>query len=208
MEQEKELTVTRSLSIIKETIERNRREVESSMGVPLLMWGMLVVVNALLVFLLWRYTSLDAKANFFWFLMPVVGVLLRVFVDKKYQTMPANFVTKVAGYIWISFGFVAILSSIVVIVAESVPVFHVIYVPITAMIIIQMCLSSCITGYVLGNKFFSWLSIISLLIGLFGVFLYPGSGEMMVLAIVSLGTLVIPGFQIINKKGAKGSKNA
>lgn len=76
------------------------------------------------------------------FLMPVAGVLLRVFVDRKSQTMPANFVTKVAGYIRNSFGFVACLSAIVVIVSASVPVFHAIYAPVTAMIVMRVCLGS------------------------------------------------------------------
>ena len=52
---EKELTAERSIEIIRETIEKSRRDVERQAGTPLIVWGSLVAFTAVIIGHSWEH---------------------------------------------------------------------------------------------------------------------------------------------------------
>ena len=72
METNNELTAERSLEIIKKQIELSRMSTEKNAGLPMIMWGSLVCITALIVWYLWNTTG-NAAWNFLWFIMAAVG---------------------------------------------------------------------------------------------------------------------------------------
>ena len=53
MEDNKNLTAERSLEIIRDSIERSQRAIAKNSALPLMWWGSLIVVFALVIAYLW-----------------------------------------------------------------------------------------------------------------------------------------------------------
>lgn len=104
MEQNKEMTAQESLSLITETLNSSRREITRRSGKYYILWGVLLTVFSLLVYLLWKLTDKPAW-NCLWFAMPVVGFLLaRLMSRKDTETHVQNDVSRITQGIWTSFG--------------------------------------------------------------------------------------------------------
>ena len=104
MEQNKEMTAEESLSLITETLNSSRREITRRSGKYYILWGVLLTVFSLLVYLLWKLTDKPAW-NCLWFAMPVVGFLLaRLMSRKDTETHVQNDVSRITHGIWTSFG--------------------------------------------------------------------------------------------------------
>ncbi len=104
MEQNKEMTAQESLSLITETLNSSRREITRRSGKYYILWGVLLTVFSLLVYLLWKLTDKPAW-NCLWFAMPVVGFLLaRLMSRKDTETHVQNDVSRITHGIWTSFG--------------------------------------------------------------------------------------------------------
>ncbi len=71
MEQNKEMTAQESLSIITETMNNNRKDIVRSSGKYFVLWGILLTVFSLLVFILWKTTG-KAVWNNLWFALPAI----------------------------------------------------------------------------------------------------------------------------------------
>ena len=78
-------------------------------------------------------------------------------------------------------------------------IYRIRYIPLTAIIIILMMLCSSIMGLVVGNKLIPGMVFGSGICAVNFCFMWPGSSEMLMLAIVAVVTLVVPGV-IINSK--------
>lgn len=103
-EQNKEMTAEESLSLITETLNSSRREITRRSGKYYILWGVLLTVFSLLVYLLWKLTDKPAW-NCLWFAMPVVGFLLaRLMSRKDTETHVQNDVSRITQGIWTSFG--------------------------------------------------------------------------------------------------------
>ena len=72
MEQMKEMTASESLALIAETMNNSRRTILRSGAKHFILWGVLLTVMSLVVYLLWHTTG-KAVWNLLWFAMPVVG---------------------------------------------------------------------------------------------------------------------------------------
>ncbi len=104
MEQNKEMTAQESLSLITETLNSSRREITRRSGKYYILWGVLLTVFSLLVYLLWKLTDKEVW-NCLWFAMPVVGFLLaRLMSRKDTETHVQNDVSRITQGIWTSFG--------------------------------------------------------------------------------------------------------
>ncbi len=103
-EQNREMTAEESLSLITETLNSSRREITRRSGKYYILWGVLLTVFSLLVYLLWKLTDKPAW-NCLWFAMPVVGFLLaRLMSRKDTETHVQNDVSRITQGIWTSFG--------------------------------------------------------------------------------------------------------
>ena len=196
---EKELTAERSIEIIRETIEKSRRDVERQAGTPLIVWGSLVAFTAVIIGHLWEHCG-GPVWNFLWFIMTAIGFALNRFIGQKPAIRPVSFVSKVVHWIWLLFCIITIVIAVLFYIVMLNPdIYRVRYIPLTPIIIILMMLCSSIMGLVVGNKLIPGMAFGSGICAVNFCLMWPGSHEMLMLAIVAIATLVIPGV-IINSK--------
>ena len=148
MEQNKEMTASESLKLITETFNRNRKEILGNSARYFLLWGTLLTVISLTVYLLWHFTG-RPQWNFLWFAMPLIGYPAAALMGKYKAPLPQNEVSRMLGNVWSVFGIFAISLSII---AVCLVPMHV-----TLIIVIIMGLAECMSGVLLKN----WPIIIS-----------------------------------------------
>lgn len=106
-EQNKEMTAEESLSLITQTLNSSRKEITRRSGKYYILWGVLLTVFSLIIYLLWKLTDQEAW-NCLWFAMPVVGFLLaRLMSRKDSETHVQNDVSRITQGIWSAFGIFA-----------------------------------------------------------------------------------------------------
>lgn len=107
MEQNKEMTAEESLSLITETLNSSRKEITRRSGKYYILWGTLLTLFSLIIYLLWKLTDREAW-NCLWFAMPVIGFLLaRLMSRKDTETHVQNDVSRITQGIWSAFGIFA-----------------------------------------------------------------------------------------------------
>ena len=142
MEQNKEMTAQESLQLISESFNKSRNDILRSSAKYFVLWGILLTVTSLAIYLLWHFTG-KPQWNFLWFAMPVIGYPLAALVGKSNAPIPQNEVSKMLGGVWSVFGtFSLALSAIAVFVVPM----HV-----TLIIVIILGLAECISGVLLKN---------------------------------------------------------
>ncbi len=103
-EQNREMTAEESLSLITETLNNSRKEITQRSGKYYILWGALLTVFSLIIYLPWKLTDKPAW-NCLWFAMPVIGFLLaRLMSRKDTETHVQNDVSRITQGIWTSFG--------------------------------------------------------------------------------------------------------
>lgn len=106
-EQNREMTAEESLSLITETLNSSRKEITRRSGKYYILWGTLLTLFSLIIYLLWKLTDREAW-NCLWFAMPVVGFLLaRLMSRKDTETHVQNDVSRITQGIWSAFGIFA-----------------------------------------------------------------------------------------------------
>lgn len=106
-EQDREMTADESLSLITETLNNSRKEITRRSGKYYILWGALLTVFSLLVYVLWKLTDKEAWICL-WFAMPAVGFLLARWLGRKDSDGHVqNEVSRITQGIWISFGIFA-----------------------------------------------------------------------------------------------------
>lgn len=107
MEQNKEMTAEESLSLITETLNSSRKEITRRSGKYYILWGTLLTLFSLIIYLLWKLTD-QAAWNNLWFGMPIIGFLLARLTSRK-DTEPhvQNDVSRITQGIWSAFGIFA-----------------------------------------------------------------------------------------------------
>ena len=198
MENNNELTAERSLEIIKRQIEQSRKDTEKNSGTSLIVWGTMVFITALLVWYLWSTTGQGAW-GFLWFAMAFIGWMLMIWQGKKEKRthLPKTIITQMMSNVWLAFG----------IFASSFPILMFVVAPllfgkfalgygITSIIVLLLGMSTTITGLLLKNGWITAGGIVGGLAGAASAMLIQGPDEMLVMAGVSLISLVIPGIMI------------
>ena len=106
-EQNKELTAEESLSLITNALNNSRREIAHRSGKYYILWGILLTLFSLLVYVLWKLTGKGAW-NYLWFAMPVVGFSLAWLLGREdTEVHVKNDVSRITQGIWSSFGIFA-----------------------------------------------------------------------------------------------------
>ena len=198
MENNNELTVERSLEIIKRQIEQSRKELEKNAGMPFITWGIMVIVTALIVWYMWSSTD-NSNWCFLWFLMAIVGWGIMIWKGKKEQShnVPRTIITKMMSHIWFSFGiFASIFPVLMFVVAPLIFGKFALGNGITSIIILLLGLCTTITGLLLKSKWIVAGGIVGGLFGAAAAILLSGSSEMLVMAAIGLISMVIPGIMI------------
>ena len=115
METNNNLTPERSLELINETLESNRRSIIAGSGKYLIMWGCLLCIFSLAIWAGWHLTGSPAW-NLLWFAMWPVGLLVSRIVGKG-DRMPQNYVSSLIGKVWAAFGIFAPVTAALAIIA-------------------------------------------------------------------------------------------
>lgn len=197
MENLNEMTAERSLEIIKKYIDQSRKDTTKNAGMPMVIWGCLCMVTALIVGHLWN-TSGNAAWNNLWFAMALIGWGITIWMGRKEKAerQPKTFIDKVMSHLWLSFGiFASVLPILMYVVMPlfGLPYFGVSYTPLV-ILLVGLCVTA--TGLILHN---GWIVAGGIISGLPGAILASwlhGPAEMLVMAGVALVALIIPGILI------------
>ena len=164
MEQNKEMSAQRSLQLISETFNNSRKEILRGSAKYFMLWGTLLTVVSLVIYLLWHLTG-KPEWNFLWFAMPVIGYPIAALM----------------GSVWGVFGAFAITLSVIAIFLVPMRV--------SLIIVIIMGLAECMSGVLLKN----WPIIIAgFLLGVGGaVFAMLVKGEAQLLIFTLGGVLLL-----------------
>ena len=184
MEQNKELSAQQSLQLISETFNKSRKDILRNSARFFMLWGALLTVTSLVVYLLWHFTG-KPQWNFLWFAMPAIGYPLAALMGKYKAAVPQNEVSKMLSGVWSVFGAFAITLSVVAIFLVPMDV--------TLIIVIIMGLAECMSGVLLKN----WPIIIcGFLLGVGGAvfaMLVKGDAQLLIFTLGGV-LLLITGF--------------
>ena len=133
-----ELNPERSLALINETLESNRRAVLAGSGKFFLLWGFVLCVFSLAVWLCWSRTG-NPVWNLLWLGMPAAGYPVAAVLARR-SVIPQSFITRLLGAVWGVFAFFAFsLSGL----ASAFPI------PLTLVIIVLLGLAESVSGVIL-----------------------------------------------------------
>ncbi len=167
MEQNKEMTAQESLKLISETMNNNRKEIVRNSGKYFVFWGVLLTIFSLLIFFLWKTTG-RAVWNNLWFALPAIGYpLSRWLKGKEGASSAENFVSRINGGIWGTFGLfacsVALFTVLYGLLGSSQLTAIVLGSTLTAQIVLLFGMAETISGIALKNwaiKIAGWVTCI------------------------------------------------
>lgn len=182
-EQTKGMTAEESLSLITETLNSSRKEITRRSGKYYILWGTLLTLFSIVIYLLWKLTDKEAWNNL-WFAMPVIGFLLaRLMSRKDTETHVQNDVSRITQGIWTAFGiFACVVAAFTVIFSQwGSNIFRVFSVVngLTAEIILLFGLAECISGIALKNWIIKIAGLVTGLGGLAIYYIFIGGEELM-----------------------------
>ncbi len=165
MEQNKEMTAQESLKLISETMNNNRKEIVRNSGKYFFLWGVLLTIFSLLVYFLWKTTG-RAVWNNLWFALPAIGYpLSRWLKGKDGAARAENFVSRINGGIWGTFGLfacsVALFMVLYGLLGSSQLTAIVLGSTLTAQIVLLFGMAETISGIALKNwaiKIAGWVT--------------------------------------------------
>lgn len=198
------LSAENSLRLIAETIERSRKSIAKNSGKPLILWGCLVTITAIIIWALWSCTG-SPQWNLLWFAMTVIGGIGTYFMVRNNEKVPETEVSRILGRIWLWFGIFSIgMFLLVLIVAVVCTAFDIpahIHFNSGPIIMVLLGLCGTISGVVMKMKAVTISSVISTAVCLVLTSLIPEGdpANILVFAILGIVILIIPGI-LLQKK--------
>lgn len=208
MEENCNLTAERSLEIIRESIERSQHTITRNSALPMIWWGVCVVIFSFIIAFLWKNHGGPAW-NALWAVMWLVGYVGNWMIDKKNETIPTTFVGKSISYVWTTFGiFCGGIGFMFCFIGNGILPLELIMPKVYAFGCITSVISLCfgmgttITGLIIRNRIIQVCGLIAGLGGFFCALHFPGHEQLYVMAAVAVIGLVVPGvlIQLQNQK--------
>lgn len=208
MEENCNLTAERSLEIIRESIERSQRTIARNSALPMIWWGVCVVIFSFIIAFLWKNQG-GPVWNALWAVMWLVGYVGNWMIDKKNETVPTTFVGKSISYVWTTFGiFCGGIGFMFCFIGNGILPLELIMPKVYAFGCITSVISLCfgmgttITGLIIRNRIIQVCGLIAGLGGFFCALHFPGHEQLYVMAAVAVIGLVVPGvlIQLQNQK--------
>ena len=208
MEENSNLTAERSLEIIRESIERSQRTITRNSALPMIWWGVCVVIFSFIIAYLCKNHGGPAW-NALWAVMWLVGYVGNWMIDKKNETVPTTFVGKSISYVWTTFGiFCGGIGFMFCFIGNGILPLELIMPKVYAFGCITSVISLCfgmgttITGLIIRNRIIQVCGLIAGLGGFFCALHFPGHEQLYVMAAVAVIGLVVPGvlIQLQNQK--------
>ena len=193
IDENKEMTLDESLSIITETLNNCRHDILQTNAKYFVLWGCLTAVFSLAVYLLWHFTG-HPEWNLLWFAMPLVGYPLAVRMGKKDWERSTSEIGIILRNLWFVTGVFAI-------VIATLGTF---FLPlnVTLLIMLLLGIGESISGVVLKN----WPMLVAdFVIGIGGAVtatLFTGEAQTLLLtlggAVLAVSGVVIKKLKIKN----------
>ena len=208
MEEKSNLTAERSLEIIRESIEHSQRTINKNSAIPLIWWGLCVIIFSLFIAYLWKNHG-GPIWNMLWAILWIVGLAGDRIIDKRRERVPTTFVGNTISYVWATFGiFCCGVGMIFGFICSGMLPLELIIPKVYAAGCITSIISLCfgmgttITGLVLRNRIIQACGLIAGFGGFFGALHFQDHTQLYVMAVVALIGLIVPGVAIFiqNKK--------
>ena len=204
---ENNFSAENSLRLITETIERSRRTMAKNSGKPMILWGSLVAVTSVVIWLLWTKTG-SPMWNFLWFAMSVIGAVCSRLIGRNQEQVPVSEISRILGKIWMWFGIFATgLFALVLLVAAiraAADMGGVIQLDMTMLILMMMGLCGAISGSVLKLKPITASSVVATALSVVFLLMIPNGSPLQILTFLILGifALIVPGVILQRKANA------
>ena len=204
---ENNFSAENSLRLITETIERSRRTMAKNSGKPMILWGSLVAVTSVVIWLLWTKTG-SPMWNFLWFAMSVIGAVCSRLIGRNQEQVPVSEISRILGKIWMWFGIFATgLFALVLLVAAiraAADMGGVIQLDMTMLILMMMGLCGAISGSVLKLKPITAASVVATALSVVFLLMIPNGSPLQILTFLILGVfaLIVPGVILQRKANA------
>lgn len=197
------LSTEKSLQIIKETIERSRNTIARNSGKPLVLWGSLVSVTAVVIWALWSATG-NPMWNLLWFAMSFIGIIITTFITRNREKVPESEISRMLGAIWMWFGIIT--TGFYAMLWILMPVFRYFGITFTInlslLISLMMGLCGVISGSVMNMRAVKLSVLAALLVTVPATMLLTGPEQILSFVVLGLLGLVVPGI-ILMKKSAE-----
>lgn len=184
------LSAERSLQLISEMIEKNRKDLEKDAGNPMILWGSITALISVAVWLLIVKTGNPAW-NFLWFSIPLIGYPIAFFLNRDSEKRASTYLDRIIGWVWTVFGIVSICLSV-----TACFIFTDILPSLTPMILISLGICTSITGFAMNNKVIGFSGVIVALAASILCFILPSVSFPLILCGSAVIALVIPGLLI------------
>ena len=183
MEENSNMTAERSLKIITEQIEMNRRAVSKTLGQSLYISGLCTMCMAVVVPIV-NFLLNTPLGHLLWFALPFIILFIIRTNNKEREHAPLSFVGSLVGKTWITFGIFGLGFFILANVWNYI-LYHSVtnptaiiahHVDFSPIIILLMGMAVAMTGHILKSKWLVWFGIIASLVIAIGS--YAGIGSM------------------------------
>ena len=171
MEENSNMTAERSLKIITEQIEMNRRAVSKTLGQSLYISGLCIMATSVLVAII-NFLSMSSGmvgiGHLLWFLLPVaIWFFSRKYIKERAHT-PTNMVGQMVAKTWQTFGIFALGFFIVAIVCTSIlfPMmttaeYSVVQIRVAPIIVLLMGMAIAMNGQILNQRWLVWFGAVA-----------------------------------------------
>lgn len=195
---ENNFSAENSLRLIAETIERSRRTIAKNSGKPLILWGSLVALTAVIIYILWSLTGSPAW-NFLWFAMSAIGAVCMRSMTRNSEKVPDSEISRTLGKIWVWFGIFSTGFFALVWAAWgvrcAVGIEGPLRVDLTLVILLMMGLCGTLSGAVLKFKPITVSSVVATALSALFLMVMPDGSPVRILTFAILGffALIVPG---------------
>ncbi|MBQ9397540.1 MAG: hypothetical protein IJU08_03490 [Bacteroidales bacterium] len=195
---ENNFSAENSLRLIAETIERSRRTIAKNSGKPLILWGSLVALTAVIIYILWSLTGSPAW-NFLWFAMSAIGAVCMRSMTRNSEKVPDSEISRTLGKIWMWFGIFSTGFFALVWAAWgvrcAVGIEGPLRVDLTLVILLMMGLCGTLSGAVLKFKPITVSSVVATALSALFLMVMPDASPVRILTFAILGVfaLIVPG---------------
>lgn len=185
--EDKMLNEKESLELISQMIQNTRKRMVERAGTPFLIWGYVTVAIALVIWGLITATGQD-EWLFLWLLLPVIGAPATYLVKRKYKPQAKTYVDRVVTSVWIVFGWVAVVVSVLSFWRML---------PVLFLILLLMGMGTALTGMVIRFKALVAGGVLGILLS-FGCLWMQGIDQILFFAAAFVFMMIVPG-HILNR---------
>lgn len=204
---ENNFSAENSLRLISETIERSRCTILKNAGKPLILWGILVSLTSVIIWLLWARTG-SPIWNLLWFAMSLIGFVCIPFLNKGKEKAPDTEITNMLGKIWMWFGILSTGLYALIWAAfglrSLIGMEGILRVDMTMIILMMMGLCGTLSGTLLKNRAITVSTIVATALSVLFILVTADTEPARILSFFILGVfaLIVPGI-ILQKRGGK-----